>query len=78
MTMDHSETSAPASVEKVTPSFTREEVNRCKRAVVVLAECFKAAMGGKQAPLELREDMLALTKALRRLETLVEGREVQS
>lgn len=50
--------------------ITNEELNRCKRATVVLAECFKAAMGGKQAPLELREDMLILTKVLRRLETV--------
>jgi hypothetical protein len=48
--------------------LTKEELNRCKRATVVLAECFKAAMGGKQAPLELREDMQALMSVLRRLE----------
>jgi hypothetical protein len=48
--------------------LTKEELNRCKRATVALAECFKAAMGGKQAPLELREDMQALMSVLRRLE----------
>ena len=50
--------------------ITQDELNCCKRATVVLAECFKAAMGGKQAPLELREDMLTLTKVLRRLEAV--------
>ena len=53
-----------------TVEITKEELNRAKRATFVLAECFKAAMGGKQAPLELREDMLALTKALRKLEAV--------
>jgi hypothetical protein len=48
--------------------FTADDLLRAKRAAVVLAECFKAAMGGKKAPLQLREDMLALTKALRVLE----------
>lgn len=47
---------------------SKDDLNRAKRATVVLAECFKAAMGGKKAPLELREDMLALTKMLRVLE----------
>jgi hypothetical protein len=46
------------------------DLNRAKRATVVLAECFKAANGGKQAPLELRKDMLALTQALRKLEAV--------
>ena len=49
---------------------THDELLRCKRATVVLAECFKAAMGGKQAPLELREDMKVLTSVLRRLESV--------
>jgi seryl-tRNA(Sec) selenium transferase len=48
--------------------ITTEELMRCKRATVVLAEIAKAAMGGKQAPLEMREDLLTLTKVLRRLE----------
>jgi hypothetical protein len=50
--------------------ITKEELKRCKRATVVLAECFKAAMGGKQAPLELREDMRTLTQVLRSLEAI--------
>jgi hypothetical protein len=49
---------------------SKDELNRAKRATVVLAECFKAAMGGKNAPLQLREDMLALTKMLRALEAV--------
>jgi hypothetical protein len=53
--------------------FTPDDLLRAKRATVVLAECFKAAMGGKQAPLELRKDMLALTKALRVLEPTICG-----
>lgn len=50
--------------------ITKAELLRCKRATVVLADVFKAAMGGKQAPLELREDMQALTAVLRRLEAI--------
>jgi hypothetical protein len=50
--------------------ITKEELKRCKRATVVLAECFKAAMGGKQAPLELREDLKVLLAVLRRLEEI--------
>lgn len=49
---------------------TKEELNRCKRATVALAEIFKVAMGGKKAPLEMREDMLTLTQVLRRLEAV--------
>jgi hypothetical protein len=48
--------------------ISQNDLTRAKRAAVVLAECFKAAMGGKTAPLQLREYMLALTKALRLLE----------
>jgi len=51
-------------------TISGEELQRCKRAVAVLAECFKAAMGGKQAPLELRKDMQVLTQVLRRLEPI--------
>ena len=47
---------------------SKDDLNRAKRATVVLSECFKAAYGGKQAPLELRKDMLALTQMLRALE----------
>ena len=50
--------------------ITKTELNSCKRATVVLAECFKAAMGGKQAPEELREDMHTLMQVLRRLEKI--------
>lgn len=50
--------------------ITKAELLRCKRATVALAEIFKAAIGGKQAPLEMREDMLILTQVLRRLETI--------
>jgi hypothetical protein len=50
--------------------ITRDELRRCKRATVVLAECCKATMGGKQAPLELRQDMQTLTAVLRRLEAV--------
>lgn len=56
--------------------ITQDELNRCKRATVVLAEIFKAAMGGKQAPVELREDMLVLTQVLRRLEKLAQNSQV--
>ena len=52
--------------------ITGPELLRCKRAVVVLTEVFKVAMGGKKAPLELREDLLALTNVLRRLESHVQ------
>jgi hypothetical protein len=51
---------------KITP----EELSRCKRATVVLAEIAKVAMGGKQAPLEMREDLQVLMKVLRRLEPI--------
>jgi hypothetical protein len=60
------------SIEKET-TFTEADLLRAKRATVVLSECFKAAMGGKQAPLKLREDMQALTRALRALEPIVRG-----
>ena len=53
-------------------AITKDELLSCKRATVVLAEVFKTAMGGKQAPAELREDMLALTKVLRRLEAVAQ------
>ena len=47
--------------------ITKDELMRCKRATVVLAECFKVSMGGKQAPLELREDLAILLKVIERL-----------
>ncbi len=53
---------------------TADQLMRCKRAVVVLAEVLKMTdqfMGKKQAPLELREDMLELTQLLRRLEKVM-------
>lgn len=51
-------------------SVSKAELLQAKRAVVVLAECFKASMGGEKAPLELRQDMLVLTKLLRRMEMI--------
>lgn len=53
---------------------TADQLMRCKRAVVALAEVMKTVdsiMGKKQAPLELREDMLELTQLLRRLEKVM-------
>lgn len=53
---------------------TADQLMRCKRAVVVLAEVLKMTdqlMGKKQAPLELRKDMLELTNLLRRLEKVM-------
>ena len=47
-----------------------DEINRAKRAVVVLMECFKAAYGDKQAPLKLREDVQALIGLIRKIEKL--------
>ena len=49
-------------------SITHDELLRCKRATVVLADVFKFANGGKQAPLALRQDMQTLTTVLRRME----------
>lgn len=50
--------------------ISQDEINRAKRAVVVLMECFKAANGGKQAPLALREDVQALMGLIRKIEKL--------
>jgi hypothetical protein len=50
--------------------ITKEDLIRCKRATVVLAECFKAAMGGEKAPVQLREDLSVLMQVLRRLEKI--------
>jgi hypothetical protein len=47
-----------------------DEINRAKRAVVVLMECFKAAYGDKEAPLELRKDVQALMGLIRKIEAL--------
>jgi len=44
------------------------EVARAKRAVVVLMEAFKAANGGRTAPLELRLDVQALMAVVRKAE----------
>lgn len=59
-------------MKTVTAIITKGDLTRCKRAVVVLAEISKASMQATklQAPLELKEDMLALTKLLRRLESI--------
>lgn len=51
-------------------TISPDEINRSKRAVVVLMEVFKAANGGKQAPLELREDVQALMGLIRKIEKL--------
>jgi len=51
-------------------TITIDEINRSKRAVVVLMECFEAANGGKQAPLALREDCQALMALIRKIENL--------
>ena len=56
-----------------TMQVTKDEVMRCKRAVVVFAEIQKMVdnlKGVKQAPLQLREDMQALVGVLRKLEQI--------
>lgn len=53
-------------------TISKAELLQSKRATVVLAECFKTAMGGKQAPLELRQDMQTLLKLLRKLEAIAQ------
>lgn len=56
-----------------TMQVTKDEVMRCKRAVVVFAEIQKmvdSLKGVKQAPLQLREDMQALVGVLRKLEQI--------
>lgn len=49
-------------------TISLDEISRAKRAVVVLMEAFKAANGGKQAPLALREDVQALMGLIRKIE----------
>jgi hypothetical protein len=44
------------------------EIDRAKRALVVLMECFKAAK--VEAPLELKQDMQALMGLIRKIEQL--------
>ncbi len=51
-------------------TITPDEMMRAKRAVVVLMECFKAASGGNQAPLEMRKDVAALMGLIRKVENL--------
>lgn len=46
------------------------EIDRAKRAVVVLMEVFEEASGGKKAPLELRKDVQALIRLIRKAEAL--------
>lgn len=53
-------------------SISKDELLQSKRATVVLAECFKTAMGGKQAPLQLRQDMQTLLKLMRKLEAIAQ------
>lgn len=57
-----------ASTQNIT--ISPDEINRSKRAVVVLMECFKAAYGGNQAPLEMRKDVQALMGLIRKIEKL--------
>lgn len=54
----------------ITVIVTAEEIARCKRAVVVLSEVFKTALGGKSAPLGVAIDVRTLISVLRRLEPL--------
>lgn len=53
-----------------TIEITKDELLRCKRATVVLAEIAKVSMQSleQKAPLEMREDLKILTQVLRRLE----------
>lgn len=51
-------------------TISPDEISRAKRAVVVLMECFKAANGGKPAPLELMQDVQALIGLIRKIENL--------
>lgn len=44
------------------------EIERAKRAVVVLMECFKASR--IEAPLELKQDIKALLGLIRKIEKL--------
>jgi hypothetical protein len=57
-------------VKPIETTISPDEISRSKRAVVVLMECFKAANGGKQAPLALREDVKALMGLIRKIEKL--------
>ncbi len=52
------------------PTTTIEigEIDRAKRAVVVLMECFKAS--NVEAPLELKQDFKALMGLIRKIEKL--------
>lgn len=44
------------------------ETDRAKRAVVMLMEVFKAANGGRTAPLDVRLDIQALMTLIRKAE----------
>ncbi len=44
------------------------EIARAKRAVVMLMEVFKAANGGRTAPLDVRLDIQALMTLIRKAE----------
>ena len=57
-------------MKPIETTISPDEISRSKRAVVVLMECFKAANGGKQAPLALREDVKALMGLIRKIEKL--------
>lgn len=49
-------------------TISLEEIDRAKRAVVVLMECFKAS--NVKAPLELKRDVKALMDLIRKIENL--------
>jgi len=47
---------------------THDDLIRAKRAIVVLSEVTKTALGGKDAPLELRQDVQTLIRIIRVVE----------
>jgi len=64
-----------------TITITETELNRAKRAIVVLAEVMKMVdrlKGVKQAPLELREDMAALLGIIRKIEPIADGKTIST
>ena len=51
-------------------TITFDDMLRSKRAFIVLSELAKASMLGKELPLDLRKDMLALGRVLLTLDKL--------
>jgi len=47
--------------------ITQDDIDRSKRAVVVLMECFKA-VHPKKPPLQMRQDVQALMGLIRKIE----------